>query len=91
MVNHKIWNGTEKSAVPTSFRISMDVPARVVHSEGECNKLFIRKVNAAGGSPYVPREHDVYDGLYETGLQLVIGKSARRDSKLFKESWLRAP
>jgi hypothetical protein len=91
MVNHKISNGTEKSAVPSFFRISMDVPAQAVHSEGECSKLFIRKVNAAGGSPYVPWEHGVYDRLYETGIQLVIGKSAGRDSKLFMESWLRAP
>jgi hypothetical protein len=63
----------EKSVVPTSFRISTDVPARVVHSEGECSKLFIRKVKASfqqtarvlakAGSPYVPREHGVYDGL----------------------------
>jgi hypothetical protein len=68
----------------------MDVPARAVHSEAECSKLFIRKVNAVGGIPYVPQEHGVYDVLYETGLQLVIGKSARRDSKLFKEIWLRA-
>jgi hypothetical protein len=73
----------EKSAVPTSFCISTDILARAVHSVGECSKLFIRKVNAAGGSPYVPREHGVYDGLYETGLQLVIGKLAGRDSKLF--------